>query len=133
MYLPNCDKKLLESMKKAQESECDYVLLLDDQTLVHCSGFYSTNVNDALRSPHRFSAGFDSGALLDRSLQYLIDAGLVAHAPASASVYQVTHLGWYNKTIHRTEICNMILTHVAFPSLVALLTTLVTEFIARLL
>ena len=117
MILPKIDKKVLKLMKEVQNSEFCYVAI-DFRSVQNA---FSNTIGETIKY---------SVASLHASLNYLQDNQFIVK-PNSGPVYQVTHIGWYQGFIRRSEVLHMLLTHVAFPSLVAFITTLLTLFIQR--
>lgn len=124
MILYRTDTRLLCAMKRAQGTLNGYVLLTDIDVR-YCPGYYIADVNRALEAPQRVSRLKGSPAEVHAALKRLTELGCLAH-PTSAPVYQVTYDGWNARAVRRHEVCKAIVTHVVFPSLVALVTTLLT-------
>lgn len=122
------DVKILSALKKAQQSESDYVFLdLDTSRCWHCSGYYMSDVESAIR--HDPDSHFKVRRGSEKpSLDHLIEQGCVART--AGSVYQVTHHGWFNRSVRAKEVLKLIVTHVVFPSAVAFITTLITLWIS---
>ncbi len=130
MILPKIDKKVLKLMKEVQNSEFCYVAIDFRNMKMHRSiSDTSSSVQNAFSNTIGETIKY-SVASLHASLNYLQDNQFIVK-PNSGPVYQVTHIGWYQGFIRRSEVLHMLLTHVAFPSLVAFITTLLTLFIQR--
>lgn len=129
MYLVRSDLDVLSTLIKAQSSTSSFVYV--DFEKLRAYGMNSCNhisQEEAISSNKYSSFRCKPNELID-SLSYLQEYELVSQK-IHGSVYQVTRTGWRNKASRDHEIMNAILTHFAFPSLVALVTTLLTLFIA---
>lgn len=124
MVLYRTDAKLLCRMKRLQGSLDGYVLLTDVD-LRYCPGCSSADANKACESSQRIYAPKLSKTELVASLNRMVGLGLLKR-PAYASIYQVTYDGWNARQIRVRELFRAVVTHVLFPSLVALITTLLT-------
>ncbi len=128
MYLIPSDRKVLSALKKAQSSESAYVAI----DYINGYAYHSTSedhrsVEAAFSTSYRIKLKRSKSELVF-ALNYMCNHGLLEHVN-SGPVYQVTSEGWRNPHMVRMETLNSIVTHVVFPSLVALITTLLTLFI----
>ncbi|MGI6721093.1 MAG: hypothetical protein ACOX4I_00830 [Anaerovoracaceae bacterium] len=121
---PN-DRKLLAFLKRLQRTESGYVLLYTDNALSYVGGFYYDDVQKAAASYPRFFTKIPKTSFKP-TLNSLIEKGLLRRSPVSG-VYQVTHDGWNNYYLRRIEVLKLVVTHVAFPSLVAFVTTVIAN------
>lgn len=124
MYLIKTDKKLLCTLKQAQESEVNYVYI-NGAYVYCCHGYTHSDIENAILNDKykKISITNDS---IKPSLKSLIDLGLIKKAPISASIYQVTHQGFHHSEIRSHEITKIIINNVLFPIIVSFFTTLVT-------
>mgnify|MGYP007101912449 CR=1 FL=1 len=126
------DVKVLRALKAAQYSEQFYVYV--DTELGDCYHLNSLT-HEAVEnaSSHQSVSkiknrkGFLSSSLVNLQKENCIDK------PAMGDLYQVTYNGWQLPSARRAERRKLILTHVAFPALVALLTTVITLLVTALL
>lgn len=130
MILYRNDIRMLRVMKRAQSSLNRYVLLHDGAfypvaTLTHFSA------EDAISMPERAVKIPISKPLHPYILNRLIELGLI-NKPVMADIYQVTYDGWEAHQVRRQEVFHTIVTHFMFPSLVALITTLLTLWIQKI-
>lgn len=124
MVLYSTDITLLGAMKRSQGSLTGYVLVTDTDVR-YCPGCYMVDVTRALDSPQSVHVLKWSPAEVQASLGRMQSLGLLLR-PSSAPVFQVTYDGWNARQVRFREIGKAIVTHVVFPSLVALVTTLLT-------
>lgn len=126
MYLYPFDRKLLALLKKVQVHEGAYVVLLTDNTCFQLSKLDPAceDVDCETHTHYPLPAPLFS-TTLQNSLNILIEEGLIKRA-IMGEFYQVTARGWRNLNIQKHELLKAIVTHVAFPSLVAFITALLT-------
>lgn len=123
LYPP--DVKLIQVLKKAQIYPNYYVAINFDTKQAYTIQWPDhTGVENAFKCSEGIPIRL-SDADLEVSLTYLMDQGYIKK-PSSGPVYQVTRSGWYDRYVRRREIISLIVTHVLFPSIVALITTLLT-------
>lgn len=126
MILYKSDRDMLSALRTAQGDEAHWVV--PDKEHFCCyqsSGWESSHVEHAYKhsSPVRISVDAPS---FDPSIEYLISTGLLSRKGSSPALH-VTHLGWINRSITKAKIAELLLTHAAFPSIVAFLTVLLTK------
>lgn len=129
MILVSSDLRVLFTLIKAQSSVANYVYVdSENMRAYHMARLEHSCQEEALES-NRYLVFNCKPEELEDSLVYLQECGLIARK-AFGCIYQVTRIGWRNKAARDREVIDAILTHFAFPSLVALVTTLLTLFIA---
>lgn len=122
------DVKVLRALKAAQYSEQFYVYVnTESGDCYHLNSLSREAVEFALShqsvSKIKNRKGFLSSSLDNLQKESCIDK------PAMGDLYQVTYDGWQLPSAKRAERRKLIVTHVAFPSLVALITTILTLLI----
>lgn len=131
MSLNSYDSKLLSLCKNTQQDEAHFVVIDPDRMQIYkSSGFYSTNVYAAAESSDRFSITIPA-ASVNPTVQSLVSLGMLRKFGTSPA-YQVTHTGWFNRSLRRKEILKMIVTHVCFPIIVTLITEAILHGIQAL-
>ena len=123
------DVKVLKALKAAQYSEQFYVYVNTESG--ECYHLKSTSHEDIDSVLGRQSVSIvkNKKGFLSSSLSNLQKEGCVVK-PMMGDIYQVTYNGWQLQAAIRSERRKLILTHVAFPSLVALITTILTLLIS---
>ena len=128
LYPP--DIKLLKTLKEAQGIPTYYVVI-DENSMqaFQCTSYHHSDVETAINGGQGIPIRL-SRADLEISLQYLLENKYITR-PAMAPVFQVLRPGWYNRYVRRREIIQAIVTHIVFPSIVALITTLLTLYLVQ--
>ena len=126
------DVKVLRALKAAQYSEQFYVYVdAESGECFHLKSVTREDVDSALRhqsvSKIKNKKGFLSSSLSNLQREQCIEK------PAMANIYQVTYNGWQLPSARRAERRKLILTHVVFPALVALVTTVITLLVSSVL
>lgn len=119
------DVKVLRALKAAQYSDQFYVYVdTSSGEFYHLKSTKQKDVDSVLNrssvSKVRNKKGF-----LSSSLSNLVEEKCL-QKPTMGDIYQVTYHGWQLPSAIRSERIKLVLTHVAFPSLVALITTILT-------
>lgn len=119
------DVKVLRALKAAQYSEQFYVYVDSESgECYHLKRASPEDVDYALRhqsvSKIKNKKGFLGSSLSNLQKEQCVKK------PAMADIYQVTYNGWQLPSARRAERRKLILTHVAFPAFVALVTTVIT-------
>ena len=123
------DVKVLRALKSAQYSEQFYVYVdIVSGECYHLKNASQEDVEAALNNPS-VSKIKNKNGFLRSSLSNLKTEGCVKQ-PAMADIYQVTYNGWQLPSTRRAERRKLILTHIAVPSFVALITTILTLLIS---
>lgn len=128
MQLFKSDIRILEALKTVQESETCYAIVdFEQKRAYHTTSYYHDAVERAI-STNNYVVIRSGEENIAASLLYLAKHGFVVHI--GGPVYQVTHKGWFSKELRRRKIVHSLINHVLFPSLVALITTLLTLLIS---
>lgn len=126
MYIPKECSRIIKAGKEAQSDyQCYFYVDPDSLAVYHLPNWDSQTVSKALSQAPHSSLKIKKTALKP-SIGFLIDEGLLKKAPGGSS-YQVTYRGWHHNSVHAREVSKLLLTHVAFPSFVALLTTVLIK------
>lgn len=129
MHLFKSDIRILETLKKVQKSEECYVYVdIPNKRAYFSTSYYHDAVINAV-STNDYVSIESHNESISASLRYLEKHGLIS--TIGPSVYQVTHLGWFNKEVMRRELIHSLITHILFPSIVALVTTLLALFFTQ--
>ena len=119
------DLKLLNFMKKRQQSENNFVLF--DSTYLFCTQTKSVsfveNTNElqtAKPVPKKLTGDFP----MLESLKSLEKSGTIKHL--TGSLYQVTHDGWNARFVECETFLELVLQGVVCPIVVSVMTTLIT-------
>ena len=130
MRIYKTDRKILKAAKKAQIDIRKY-FYIDPETLLfyHYDDYGVESMHNDLPAPS--SRAKVNQSIFNEALKNLMKNGLIRHAPGGPC-YQVTYPGWNFREELRAENISKLLTHVAFPSVVAFITSLVTILLSRL-
>lgn len=129
MHIYKTDRRILKAAKEAQ-ADPDGWFVIDPETMLiyRSSGYYMKDVRLAKEGTAVSRLKIDPRFFWD-AMDNLKSSGLIATPGGEA--FQVTYHGWNYHVVRREEIVSRLLTHVAFPSLVAFITTLVTLLLGR--
>lgn len=124
------DRKILKAAKEAQQTLDGYFVIDPEKLFVyHSKSYYIEQVNEAKEGNPIRKLRIDS-RYYQEAINNLAAEGLIKKY--TRDTYQVTYQGWHNQAVRREERFKLMLTHVAFPSVVALITTLITLLLSRL-
>ena len=123
------DVKVLKALKAAQYSEQFYVYVdAESGECYHLKSKSYEEINSVSNNPSVSKIKNKKG-FLSSSLSNLVEEKCL-NKPLTGNIYQVTYIGWLLPSVRRAERRKLILTHVAFPSLVALITTILTLLVS---
>ena len=122
------DKKVIKALKAAQYTDAAYVYI-DPLSMecYHLADISHKDIESVMGYPSVSKIKIPP-AFLYSSLKNLEQDGYI-RKPLSKDIYQVTYNGWFAASVRRSEILKLIMTHVVFPSAVALVTTILTLLI----
>lgn len=132
MFFTPIDKILLSELKKAQKALPEYVIIDSySRSIIHSNGWESEYVHKAEMSGNKIISSLNPYEI-DYALAHLIELGLVEKHGTSPSV-QVTYRGWYNQSVLRREALSSLLNNLFFPSIVAIISSVITTLVLQLI
>lgn len=127
MYLSKNDKQLLATFIKAQETEANNFVILGNDTVVKCQGYYKQDVDFAINNFNHKKIRIPKESITPCT-EFLIEEGLICTMHAEA-VLHVTHKGWCNESVLREEIKHNLINNIVCPIVVALITSAITTIL----
>lgn len=127
MYLSKNDKQLLATFIKAQETEANNFLILENDTVVKCQGYYKQDVDFAINTFNRKKIRIPKESITPCT-EFLKEKGLICTIHTD-NVFHVTHTGWSNESVLREEIKHNLINNIVCPIIVALITSAITTIL----